>query len=89
MAPWRLPGRLWVAPGGPNGHQGRRVEAQLRRVRSSFFLAPQVRFRRPPGAILAPLGVVLGLPPLPGGLREVILGGFLRRLERGLEKAYF
>ena len=28
-------------------------------------------------------------PPLPGGLREVILGGFLRPLERGLGKSCF
>ena len=35
------------------------------------------------------LGSFWASPPLPGGLREVILGGFLRPLERGLGKSCF
>ena len=90
MAPWRPPGRLLAAPGGPNGHQGRRVEAQLRRVRSSFFFSAKSALPEAswgdPGASWGRFG---SPPPLPGGLREVILGGFLRPLERGLETAVF
>ena len=74
---------------GPNGLQGRQVQAELCLARCQFFFGAKSALPEAswgdPGASWGRFGP---LPPLPGGLREVILGGFLRPLERGLEKTF-
>ena len=54
-----------------------------------FFLAPKMRFRRPPGAILAPLGVVLGLPPPPRRAPGGHFGRFFETSGAGPRKIMF